>query len=286
MSSTARTRSSKPRREATLPELPEVETTRRGLAAALRDLSLKRVVVRCPALRWPVELPESIRGQRLGIIARRAKYLLLPLETGGLIVHLGMSGHLAVVRAGTPPGKHDHIDLELDDGNAVRFTDPRRFGSIHWQPYPLERHWLLANLGPEPLGADFHGDYLAQRARKRRLAIKTLLMDAKVVVGVGNIYANEALFAAGIRPRVAAGRVSRRRLIALADAVKATLASAIQSGGTTLRDFVATDGRPGYFVQQLAVYGRGSEPCLRCDALLKEVRLGGRATVYCPFCQT
>ena len=243
-------------------------------------------MVRCPALRWPVHLPQSIHGQRLGAIARRAKYLLLPLQTGGLIIHLGMSGHLAVVRAGTPPGKHDHIDLELDDGNAVRFTDPRRFGSFHWQPYPLDRHWLLANLGPEPLSAEFDGDYLAERARRRRVPIKTLLMDAKVVVGVGNIYANEALFASGIRPRVAAGRLSRARLSTLADAVKATLASAIQSGGTTLRDFVATDGRPGYFVHELAVYGRGGEDCVRCDMQLKEVRLGGRATVYCPSCQT
>ena len=233
-----------------------------------------------------MDLPDCIEGQRLGAIGRRAKYLLLPLETGGLIVHLGMSGHLAVVPAATPPGKHDHIDLELDDGNAVRFTDPRRFGSFHWQPYPLERHRLLANLGPEPLSADFDGDYLAQCARGRRLPIKALLMDAKVVVGVGNIYANEALFAAGIRPRIAAGRLSRQCLGDLADAVKTTLASAIQSGGTTLRDFVATDGRPGYFVQELAVYGRGGEPCLRCDRPLKEVRLAGRATVYCPICQT
>ena len=242
--------------------------------------------MRCAALRWAVDLPDSICGQRLGAIARRAKYLLVPLETGGLIVHLGMSGHLAVVRATTPPGKHDHIDLELDDGNAVRFTDPRRFGSVHWQPFPLEQHRLLANLGPEPLSPDFDGDYLVQRARRRQLPIKALLMDAKVVAGIGNIYANEALFAAGIRPRIAAGRLSRPRLDALADAVKATLASAIQSGGTTLRDFAATDGRPGYFVQQLAVYGRGGEPCLRCDTLLKEVRLAGRTTVYCPVCQT
>ena len=243
-------------------------------------------MVRCAALRWPVDLPDSLCGQRLGTIGRRAKYLLLPLETGGLIVHLGMSGHLAVVPAATPPGKHDHIDLVLDDGNAVRFTDPRRFGSFHWQPYPLEGHRLLANLGPEPLSRDFDGDHLTLCARRRRIPIKALLMDAKVVVGVGNIYANEALFAASIRPRIAAGRLSRQRLSTLADAVKATLASAIQSGGTTLRDFAATDGRPGYFAQELAVYGRGGEPCLRCDTRLKEVRLAGRTTVYCPLCQT
>lgn len=251
----------------------------------MRGQRLQRVVVRNRALRWPVELPDSIHGERIGDIGRRAKYLLLPFASGGLILHLGMSGHLAVVPAQTPPGKHDHVDLELADGRAIRFTDPRRFGSIHWQPHPLDDHWLLRDLGPEPLSPQFDGDYLANRARHRRLPIKSLLMDAKVVVGVGNIYANEALFMAGIRPRIAAGRIPRKRLADLAAAVKATLAGAIQSGGTTLRDFFATDGRPGYFVQQLAVYGRGAQPCLRCDATLKEIRLGGRATVYCPRCQ-
>lgn len=243
-------------------------------------------MIRNPALRWPVELPKSLPGERFGAVERRAKYLLLSLGEGGLILHLGMSGHLSAVPAGTPPGKHDHLDFELDDGRMVRFTDPRRFGSVHWQPHPLAAHWLLDGLGPEPLSADFDGTYLAARARGRRTAIKSLLMDAKVVVGVGNIYANEALFLAGIRPRVAAGRLPLRRLAELADAVKSTLASAVQSGGTTLRDFAATDGRPGYFVHELAVYGRGGEPCLRCDATLKEVRLIGRSTVYCPVCQT
>ena len=268
-----------------MPELPEVETVRRGLSAVVRGQCLRRVVVRNRALRWRVELPESIHGERFGDPRRRAKYLLLPLRSGGLILHLGMSGHLAVVSARTPPGKHDHLDLELADGRAIRFTDPRRFGSVHWQPHPLEEHWLLAGLGPEPLSADFNAAYLARRARKRRVAIKTLLMDAKVVVGVGNIYANEALFKAGIRPRVAAGRVSRMRLAALVATVQETLANAIESGGTTLRDFATTDGRPGYFAQELAVYGRGDQPCVRCSALLKEVRLSGRATVYCPRCQ-
>ena len=242
-------------------------------------------MVRNPNLRWPVRLPAEVRGQRLQPIERRAKYLLLPLESGGLIVHLGMSGHLAMVPADAPAGKHDHVDVQLDDGSAVRFTDPRRFGSIHWQPHPLHGHWLLRDLGPEPLSAAFDGTHLAARCRARRLAIKLLLMDAKVVVGVGNIYANEALFFAGIRPRVAAGRVPRRHLDALAAAVKTTLRNAIARGGTTLRDFVGSDGRPGYFAQELAVYGRGGEPCRRCGAMLKEVRLGGRSTVYCPRCQ-
>ena len=236
-------------------------------------------------MRWPVSLPEALRGQRVDAVGRRGKYLLVALETGGLIVHLGMSGHLAVVPKGSPAGKHDHVDFELDDANAVRLTDPRRFGSVHWQPFPLQDHWLLRDLGPEPLSAAFDGSYLKERSTGRRVAIKSLLMDSRVVVGVGNIYANEALFLAGIRPRIAAGRVSGPRLSNLADAIKATLQSAIQSGGTTLRNFVATDGRPGYFVHELAVYGRGGERCLRCDATLKEIRLGGRATVYCPRCQ-
>ena len=245
---------------------------------------MRRVVVRNAALRWPVSLPH-IRNQRIDTVGRRGKYLLVALETGGLIVHLGMSGHLAVVPRGSPAGKHDHVDFELDDAHAVRLTDPRRFGSVHWQPFPLEDHWLLRGLGPEPLSGAFDGGYLKARSAGRRVPIKSLLMDSRVVVGVGNIYANEALFLAGIRPRIAAGRLSKPRLSDLADAVKATLLSAIQSGGTTLRDFVATDGRPGYFVHELAVYGRGGASCPRCDATLKEIRLGGRATVYCPRCQ-
>ena len=246
---------------------------------------LHRIVVRNRALRWPVEVPDEVVGQCIGRVGRRAKYLLLRLDSGALIVHLGMSGHLSIVAADTPPSKHDHVDFVLDDHRAVRLTDPRRFGSVHWQPYPVEAHWLLDGLGPEPLSTAFSGAYLAMRARRRRVAIKSFLMDARVVVGVGNIYANEALFLAGIRPRIAAGRLSSPRLGALADAVKATLASAIQSGGTTLRDFAAADGRPGYFVHELAVYGRGGEPCVRCSGVLKEVRLTGRATVYCPRCQ-
>ena len=251
----------------------------------LRGRVLRRVVVRNPTLRWPVKLPDSVRNQRINAVERRAKYLLVHLDTGGLIVHLGMSGHLSVVPTGSPPGKHDHVDFELDDARSVRLTDPRRFGSLHWQPMPLEDHWLLRDLGPEPLSPEFDGTYLAARAKGRRVAVKTFLMDSRVVVGVGNIYANEALFMAGIRPRIAAGRLSRPRLAALVDAIKATLMSAIQSGGTTLRDFVQTDGRPGYFVHELSVYGRGGEPCLRCDTTLKEIRQNGRATVYCPQCQ-
>lgn len=241
--------------------------------------------MRNPALRWPVAIPDSVRGQRFGPLRRRAKYLLFPLETGGLIVHLGMSGHLSLAPADAPPGRHDHVDVVLDDGRAVRLTDPRRFGSIHWQPHPLAAHPLLRQLGPEPLSPAFDGPYLARRAQGRRIPIKSLLMDAKVVVGVGNIYANEALFVAGVRPRTAARRVPKRRLGAVADAVKTTLGRAIADGGTTLRDFAAADGNPGYFQQQLAVYGRSGLPCRACAASLREVRLAGRTTVYCPRCQ-
>ena len=268
-----------------MPELPEVETTRRGLAPLLNGRRVRKVLVRNPALRWPVAIPDDVEGQRVVTVGRRAKYLLLTLETGALIVHLGMSGHLSVVPVPKAPAKHDHVDLVLDNDRVVRLTDPRRFGSIHWQPLPVEAHWLLARLGPEPLGPDFNGEHLANAARKRRTPIKSLLMDARVVVGVGNIYANEALFMAGIRPRVAAGRVGRARLGTLADAVKAVLARAIGSGGTTLRDFVAADGRPGYFARSLAVYGREGQPCVRCGTALKGLRITNRATVYCPQCQ-
>ena len=243
------------------------------------------MVVRNAALRWPVRIPCAAAGQRIGSITRRAKYLLVPLESGGLVVHLGMSGQLSLVAADIPPGKHDHLDLVLDDGRAVRLTDPRRFGSVHWQTHPLHQHWLIRDLGPEPLSARFNGAYLAAQAKGRKVSVKALIMNAKVVVGVGNIYANEALFQAGIRPRIAAGRVAPRRLGALADAIKTTLARAIEQGGTTLRDFAGPDGRLGYFAQQLTVYGRGGAPCLRCGAALKEVRFAGRATVYCPVCQ-
>ena len=243
-------------------------------------------MVRNASLRWPVRLPASIQGERLGAVSRRAKYILLPLETGGIIVHLGMSGHLRVVPASTPPARHDHLDFVLDNGQAVRYADPRRFGSVHWQRHPLQDHWLLRGLGPEPLSEAFDEAHLAACARKRHVPIKSLLMDSKVVVGVGNIYANEALFLAGTRPRIAAGRLSRQRLGKLVSAIKSTLRSAIDSGGTTLRDFLSADGRPGYFAQRLAVYGRGGEDCLRCGTVLKEVRLAGRSTVYCPGCQS
>ena len=268
-----------------MPELPEVETTLRGIAPALAGDRILRVVVRDERLRWPVALPREVAGQRIASLVRRAKYLLLNLQSGALILHLGMSGRLRVVTNGTPPGKHDHVDIVLARGQALRFTDPRRFGSLHWQPHPPESHWLLRGLGVEPLTAAFNGQYLFAAARGRRTAMKNFLMDARIVVGIGNIYANEALFKAGVRPRRAAGRVARAACNAIADAVKATLSAAIELGGTTLRDYVGSDGAPGYFANELCVYGRGGLPCRVCETLLKGIRVGQRSTVYCPRCQ-
>jgi formamidopyrimidine-DNA glycosylase len=270
-----------------MPELPEVETTRRGIEPHLRGRTIAAVTVRQPKLRWPVppELPQRLVGQRIASVERRAKYLLLPFPDGTLLLHLGMSGSLRIIDATEPPMTHDHLDIVLDSGRALRLTDPRRFGAALWIEGEVFAHPLLAALGPEPLSDDFDGDYLFARSRGRAAAVKSFLMDGHVVVGVGNIYANEALFAAGIRPDRAAGRISRERYRRLADEVKRILAYAIRRGGTTLRDFVGGDGKPGYFQQELFAYGRGGEPCKVCTTALTEVRLGQRSTVYCRTCQ-
>jgi formamidopyrimidine-DNA glycosylase len=268
-----------------LPELPEVETTRRGIAPHLTGRRVLDWRLRNPSLRWPVVLPESLRGQAIVAVDRRGKYLLLRLHTGSLILHLGMSGSLRVLPAETAAGRHDHVDFVLDSGKMLRLNDPRRFGSIHWHETGEQPHWLLARLGLEPLSAAFDGRYLKACARGRRVSVKHLLMDAKVVVGVGNIYANEALFLARIRPSLRAGRVTLASYLRLASAVKAVLGQAIEMGGTTLRDFVNQDGEPGYFRQALYVYGRQGLPCKRCGSALRGLRLGQRATVFCPKCQ-
>lgn len=269
-----------------MPELPEVETTRRGLAPHLVGRRVTAVDVRQPRLRWPVapELSAHLPGQRIDAIERRAKYLLVHVQSGSALLHLGMSGALRVLPADAPPGPHDHVDWRLDSGRVLRYTDPRRFGCQLWQP-PGEIHPLLAGLGPEPLSDEFDGDVLWRRSRGRSAAVKLLLMDAAVVVGVGNIYANEALFAAGIHPKRAAGTVSRARFARLADEVKRILAHAIARGGTTLRDFISPDGAPGYFEQELAVYGRGGEPCRACGTPIRVGTIGQRSTFHCPRCQ-
>lgn len=270
-----------------MPELPEVETTRRGLEPWLQRRRVHAVVVREPRLRWPVPpvLARELPGQTLHGIERRAKYLLLTADRGTVIVHLGMSGSLCVVTAETPPGKADHVDVVLDDGACLRLRDPRRFGAVLWTADPT-RHALLAELGPEPLGADFDDDYLYRASRGRSRTIKDLLMDSRVVAGIGNIYANESLFRARIDPRHPAGRVSRSRYRRLAAAIRATLEDAIRAGGTTLRDFRSSEGRPGYFQQQLQIYGRTGLPCLRCGSRVRTVTLGQRSTFFCPRCQS
>ena len=270
-----------------MPELPEVETTRRGLAPHVEGRRVKGVVLRRPDLRWPIpaEIENTLPGQRIDAVRRRAKYLLLDTERGdAAILHLGMSGNLRVLPDGTPLRPHDHVDLELDSGQLLRFNDPRRFGCLLWQPAG-ETHDLLRGLGPEPLSDAFDGDYLFAMSRGRKASVKTFLMDQAVVVGVGNIYAAEALFEAGIAPQRAAGNISRERYERLAVAIKRILAHAIERGGTTLRDFISPDGLPGYFEQELSVYGRGGEPCKHCGARLKEASIGQRTSVWCPRCQ-
>lgn len=270
-----------------MPELPEVETTRRGIAPYMEGAILERAVVRERRLRWliPDDLEARLAGRRILRVGRRAKFLLLEVESGTLLLHLGMSGSLRLVARQTPAARHEHLDLLLAGRDlALRYTDPRRFGALLWQDTPLARR-LLQALGPEPLTNDFDGARLYRLSRGRRLAVKPFIMDNAVVVGVGNIYASEALFAAGIDPRRAAGQISLGRYQALAAAIKHILAYAITRGGTTLRDFVGGDGRPGYFQQELFVYGRAGLACRSCGGPLREVRLGQRSSVFCVKCQ-
>jgi formamidopyrimidine-DNA glycosylase len=310
---------------AAMPELPEVETTRRGLAPHVEGRRVNAVTLRRADLRWPIpdDITRQLPGQRIDAVRRRAKYLLFDTAAGSALLHLGMSGSLRVLPAGTPPREHDHVDILLQarDGESgrapsrvLRFNDPRRFGCLLWQP-PGETHPLLRGLGPEPLsedfdgaafngaafggaafggaafdgaafdGAAFDGDYLFARSRGRRAPVKAFLMDQRVVVGVGNIYAAEALFAAGISPMRAAGRISLERYRLLADEIKRVLLHAIERGGTTLRDFLAPDGASGYFDLELSAYGRGGEPCPRCGRPLKQAWVAQRATVWCGYCQ-
>lgn len=270
-----------------MPELPEVETTKRGIAAHITGKTLVELQVRNRQLRWPVpgDLSQTLNGQQLTDITRRGKYLLFEFATGTALLHLGMSGSLRIVDQHQAPGKHDHIDWHFGDGVILRFHDPRRFGALLWTHEPPEQHALLRHLGPEPLSEHFCGNYLFEQSRKRSIATKPWLMDAKMVVGVGNIYANEALFMSGIRPTKAAGKLVRAECDRLAENVKRVLRVAIERGGTTLRDFVGGDGKPGYFAQELQVYGRGGEPCKLCAKPLIEERLGQRSTVFCKRCQ-
>ena len=268
-----------------MPELPEVETTLRGIRPHVQGRILTSVTVREPRLRWPVsEALYALRDCPVVALRRRAKYLLIELEPGQVLIHLGMSGTLRVVDATLPLRKHDHVDLLLDSGKALRFNDPRRFGTVLFQAGE-EPHSLLQSLGPEPLSEAFNGEGMFARSRGRKVAVKSFIMDNATVVGVGNIYAQESLFMAGIHPSRAAGRISLARYQALAEAIKVVLARAIEAGGTTLKDFTRADGQPGYFAQSLNVYGRAGQPCLQCEAILKADRHGQRSTAYCPQCQ-
>lgn len=276
-----------------MPELPEVETTRRGIIPHLVGREISEVIIRERRLRTPVPegLADALVGCRIGDLGRRAKYLLMPLQAAdgrerSLLWHLGMSGSLRIARVGDVPKKHDHIDVVVEDGAILRYHDPRRFGFVDWLQGSTLEDPRLKRLGPEPLSPDFHGERLYESSRGRRVAVKPFLMDNAVVVGVGNIYASEALYLAGIDPRRAAGRISRERYARLAEAVREVLAAAITQGGTTLRDFVSGTGEPGYFAQRLNVYGRAGQACRRCGDELRLITLGQRASVYCAHCQS
>ncbi|MEM7706111.1 MAG: bifunctional DNA-formamidopyrimidine glycosylase/DNA-(apurinic or apyrimidinic site) lyase [Pseudomonadota bacterium] len=270
-----------------MPELPEVETTRRGIAPYIEGQMVSSVVVRQPQLRWPIphDLAQRWVGQRVSSVGRRAKYLLLRSGTGTALIHLGMSGSLRVLSEQRSPGTHDHVDVGFANGITLRLNDPRRFGAVLWaEPNPFN-HPLLAGLGPEPLADDFASGHLYRLSRGRRGAVKNFIMDGRVVVGVGNIYASEALFRAGIHPLRAAGRISAKRYKLLQESIRATLGAAIKAGGTTLRDFVDGSGQPGYFGQSLTVYGRAGEVCVRCGDTVKQRVIGQRASYYCSGCQ-
>ncbi len=270
-----------------MPELPEVETTRRGIAPHVTGRTIVALELYERRLRWPVPRSLALRlpGQRIVGTDRRAKYLLIVLERGTVIVHLGMSGSLRVLPGDAPRMRHDRYDVRLDSGQVLRFNDPRRFGSLHFTEGDPGRHRLLRDLAPEPFDSRFDADYLWGIARGRRLAIKQLLMNSHLVVGVGNIYANEALFRAGVRPGRAAGRLSRLEARRLVAAIRAVLTEAIRAGGTTLRDYVGADGAPGYFRQKLFVYERAGTPCRRCGTPIRRSTQQGRSTYFCPACQ-
>lgn len=270
-----------------MPELPEVETTRRGIERFALGARVRQLRVYDPRLRWPIDpgLAARLRGQRVQQVGRRGKYLLLQLERGTLILHLGMSGSLRIVPAEAARAKHDQLDLVLDSGSSLRLNDPRRFGSLHYTSEAPSEHPLLRHLAPEPFDASFDAEYLARVTRKRRSAIKQVLMNGRLVTGVGNIYASEALFRARINPRRPAGRLSQDECARLVRSVRAALNAAIRAGGTTLRDYVGTDGSPGAFRQKLYVYERDGKRCRVCGSLIRKIRQGQRSSYYCPRCQ-
>lgn len=269
-----------------MPELPEVETTRRGLAPLAEGRRIESITVRQPQLRWPIpKAVQTANGQRVTVLERRAKWLIWTLQSGHLLWHLGMSGSFRGWMDPPPPGPHDHVDVQMAEGHCIRYTDPRRFGALLWSPGDPLAHPRLAGLGPEPFDPIFNGRYLWKASRGRKVAVKVFIMHAAIVVGVGNIYASEALFEAGIHPRRPAGRISESRYSRLAAAIQKILARAIEVGGTSLRDFTVGDGTPGYFGQSLMVYGREGEPCPQCSAPIRREVIGQRSTFFCSRCQ-
>lgn len=270
-----------------MPELPEVETTKAGITPVALNQTISKIIIRAPKLRWPIpsSIAKILPGQIVRAIERRAKYILIKFDHGTLIMHLGMSGRLSILSKSIPPQKHDHVDICFTSGTILRYTDPRRFGAILWTPdEPLE-HKLLVELGPEPLTTKFNAKQMFAAAQNKKVPVKVFIMDAKVVVGVGNIYASEALFAAKIDPRRPAQEVTLEEYTELVAHIKRILKLAIKSGGTTLKDFYNADGKLGYFVQQLKAYGRAKQPCFVCDTEIESVNLGQRNTFYCPECQ-
>lgn len=274
-----------------MPELPEVETTRRGIAPACNNAIIKSVTLRVPKLRWEIEpqLPQLLADQKILGLARRGKYLLIQTTPGTILIHLGMSGTLRVLPANTPVKKHDHVDILLTSGQVLRLNDTRRFGAVLWHPSTagdIAQHKLLAKLAPEPFDDAFNGDYFYKKTRNRQVAIKTVVMNSAVVVGAGNIYANESLFLSGIHPQTPAKNLTKTQCNTLVNNIKEVLAKAVQQGGTTLKDFMSPDGKPGYFVQELNVYGRDGEACPVCDTKIEKVIISQRASFYCPQCQS
>lgn len=273
-----------------MPELPEVETTRRGIQPKIEQQTITKVMVRNAQLRWPIDpqLAEKLTGLPILEVKRRGKYLLLVTDTGTLMIHLGMSGNLRVLPIGSPAQKHDHFDLEFANGYLLRLNDPRRFGSVLWhcaQEGSVEQHKLLAKLAPEPLSEAFNGDYFYDKARNRKVAIKNLVMNSQVVVGAGNIYANESLFMSRIHPLTPANQLSKQQCQLLVSNIKQVLAAAIQQGGTTLKDFLTPDGKPGYFVQKLNVYDQQGKPCPNCGTPIEKIVFNQRSAYFCPSCQ-
>lgn len=275
-----------------MPELPEVETTRQGIAPYLEGKTIAGAIIRNSSLRWPIpdNLPETLTGAKIQNVTRRAKYLLIDCNLGTLILHLGMSGSLRILLTASGdvaelPGKHDHFDVILTDRTILRLRDPRRFGAVLWHTGNVFQHPLLTHLGPEPLTADFNAPWLLKKTRNSLASIKQTLLNGRIVAGIGNIYANEALFLAGINPKIAAGRIGMMRYEKLVQAIKHILQRAIQAGGSSLRDFVKSDGNPGYFQQHYAVYGREGQRCMQCNHMIKQLKQNQRSSFFCPNCQ-